>query len=148
MKGYINVYWYVPLNVSFDVSFKVSFKVSFHISFNVSFYVSFHVSCNACLYVSFNVSIDVSFEVSFHICFDVMYFVCFEDLITEMEPSLSVYCPMCVPVSSCMFVSYCLMCDWVRKPAFTGVLSYKTAACFHLDKCATLNLTFSTGVLR
>ncbi len=74
--------------------------------------------------------------------------VCIEDLITEMEPSLSVYCSMCVPVSSCMFVSYCLMCDWVRKPAFTGVLSYKTAACFHLDKCATLNLTFSTGVLR
>ena len=71
-----------------------------------------------------------------------------EDLITEMEPLLSVYCPMCVPVSSCMFVSCCLMCDWVRKPAFTGVLSYKTAACFHLDKCATLNLTFSTGILR
>ena len=87
-------------------------------------------------------------NVSFKLCFDVLYYVSYEDLITEMEPSLSVYFPMCVPVSSCMFVSCCLMCDWVRKPAFTGVLSYKTAACFHLDKCATLNLTFSTGVLR
>ena len=128
VKGYINVslyvYWYVPFNVSLYVSFNVSFEVSFHI----------------CIIFLINVS--------FKLCFDVLYYVCFEDLITETEPSLSVYCPMCVPVSSCMFVSCCLMCDWVRKPAFTGVLSYKTAACFHLDKCATLNLTFSTGVLR
>ena len=96
----------------------------------------------------FNVCFNVYVNVCFDVCRNVGFNVCFEDLTTEMEPSLSVYCPMCVPVSSCMFVSCCLMCDWVRKPAFTGVLSYKTAACFHLDKCAELNLTFSTGVLR
>ena len=130
MKGYINVslyvYWYVPFNVSLYVSFNVSIDVSFE--------VSFHICINFLI------------NVSFKLCFDVLYYVCFEDLITEMEPSLSVNCPMCVPVSSCMFVSCCLMCDWVRKPAFTGVLSYKTAACFNQDQCATLNLTFSTGV--
>jgi hypothetical protein len=98
--------------------------------------------------VSFHICLNFLINVSFKLCFDVLYYVSFEDLITEMEPSLSVYYPMCVPVSSCMFVSCCLMCDWVRKPAFTGVLSYKTAACFHQDQCATLNLTFSTGVLR
>ena len=77
-----------------------------------------------------------------------LYCVCSEDLIMEMEPSLSVQFCMCVPLPSCMFVASSLMCDWVRKPAFTGVLSYKTAACFNLDQCATLNLTFFTGVLR
>ena len=107
-----------------------------------------------------NVSIDVSFKVSFHtsltyvinvsfkLCHDVLYCGCSEDLIMEMEPSLSVQFRMCVPLPSCMFEACILMCDWVRKPAFTGVLSYKTAACFNLDQCATLNLTFFTGVLR
>ena len=71
-----------------------------------------------------------------------------EDLITEMAPLLSVYVPMCFRLRSCIYVLCSLMCDWVRKPAFTGVLSFKTAACFNLDQCATLNLTFSTGVLR
>jgi hypothetical protein len=47
-----------------------------------------------------------------------------------------------------MCIPYSLMCDWVRKPAFSAVLSYKTAACFNRDQCATLNLTFSIGVLR
>ena len=71
-----------------------------------------------------------------------------EDLITEMAPLLSVYVPICFRLPSCIYVLCSLMCDWVRKPAFTGVLSYKTAACFNQDQCATLNLTFSTGVLR
>jgi hypothetical protein len=75
-------------------------------------------------------------------------YVCHEDLITEMAPSLSVYVPICFPLHSCVYVLCSLMCDWVRKPAFSAVLSYKTAACFNRDQCATLNLTFSIGVLR
>jgi hypothetical protein len=66
----------------------------------------------------------------------------------EMAPSLSVYVPLCILLRLCIYILCSLLCDWVRKPAFTGVLSYKTAACFNRDQCATLNLTFSTGVLR
>ena len=72
--------------------------------------------------------------------------VCIEDLITEMAPSLSVYVSISFPSHSFVYVLCSVMCDWVRKPAFTGVLSFKTAACFNQDQCATLNLTFSTGV--
>ena len=71
-----------------------------------------------------------------------------EDLITEMAPLLSVDVSIPFQLRSCIHVLCCLLCAWVRKPAFTGVLSYKTAACFNLDQCATLNLTFSTGILR
>jgi hypothetical protein len=66
----------------------------------------------------------------------------------EMAPSLSVYVSLCILLRLCIYILCSLLCDWVRKPAFTGVLSYKTAACFNQDQCATLNLTFSTGVLR
>ena len=69
-----------------------------------------------------------------------------EDLITEMAPLLSVDVSIPFQLRSCIHVLCCLLCAWVRKPAFTGVLSYKTAACFNQDQCATLNLTFSTGV--
>jgi hypothetical protein len=69
-----------------------------------------------------------------------------EDLIAEMAPLLSVYDFMSLQLHSCHNVLCSCLCDWVRKPAFTGVLSYKTAACFNQDQCATLNLTFSTGV--
>jgi hypothetical protein len=83
-----------------------------------------------------------------YLLIDVLMFVCHEDLITEMEPSLSVYVPICFICSSCVYLLCSLMCDWVRKPAFSAVLSFKTAACFNRDQCATLNLTFSIGVLR
>ena len=83
-----------------------------------------------------------------YVLINVIMFVCDEDLITEMEPSLSVYVPICFIFSSCVYLLCSLMCDWVRKPAFSAVLSYKTAACFNRDQCATLNLTFSIGVLR
>ena len=83
-----------------------------------------------------------------YVLIDVLMFVCDEDLITEMAPSLSVHVPIWFLLQSCVYVLCSLMCDWVRKPAFSAVLSYKTAACFNRDQCATLNLTFSIGVLR
>jgi hypothetical protein len=65
----------------------------------------------------------------------------FEDLITEMAPSLSVR-----PTENVFM--YTVNCDWVRKPTFTAVLSFKTVAFFSQDWCASRNLTFSTAVSR
>jgi hypothetical protein len=99
------------------------------------------------MYVLMYVLMYVCFNVCFNVCFDVCIDVFFvEDLITEMAPLLSVDVSIPFQLRSCIHVLCCLLCAWVRKPAFTGVLSYKTAACFNQDQCAPLNLTFSTGV--
>ncbi len=139
-------------DVGFGVGFDVCLIVCFDVCFDLWFDVCFDLWFDVCFDLWFDVCFDVCFNVYFNVCFDVCrnvgLNVCFEDLITEMEPSLSVYVSICWLLCACVYTPCSLMCDWVRKPAFNGVLSYKTAACFNLDQCATLNLTFSTGILR
>ncbi len=126
---YLQKYILIYLNVSSKVYFKLSFDISYKVCLNVPFNISFQVS------------FDISYNVSFNVC-------CVEDLITAMEPSLSVYVPIIFLLCAWLYVCCSSMCDWVRKPPFRVVLRCKTTECFNLDQCASLNLTFSIGVLR
>ena len=47
------------------------------------------------LMYAFNVCFNVYVNVCFDVCRNVGFNVCFEDLTTEMEPSLSVYVSIC-----------------------------------------------------
>ena len=114
-----------------------------NVCFICMFYMYVLNVCFKCMFWMY-----VLMHVLMHVLMSVFAFVWMEVLITEMAPLLSVDVSIPFQLRSCIHVLCCLLCAWVRKPAFTGVLSYKTAACFNLDQCATLNLTFSIGVLR
>jgi hypothetical protein len=97
------------LKESFDVSFKVSPYLSLRVSFDIYYKVAFKVS--------YDVSLNGSCPL---LMLYLSMFFCYEDLITAMQPSLSVYV--------LIFPRLCSRCDWVRIPPQSDVF-YRVSAC-------------------